>query len=47
MDKGLEVHVDADIAGDWDKDDSENTDNARLRHGFVISYKGCPIVWKS
>ena len=47
MDKGLEVHVDTEFAGNWYKEDSENTDIERLRHGFLISYKGCPIVWKS
>ena len=41
---GLEVHVDAGFAGNWDKEDSGNTDTARSRHGFVISFKGCPIV---
>ena len=46
-DKGSEVHVDFDFAGNWDKEDSENTDTAISRHGFVISYKGFPIVWKS
>ena len=46
-DKGIEVHVDADFAWNWDGEDSENNDTARSRHGFVISYKGCPIVWKS
>ena len=45
--KGLEVHVDADFVGNWDKEDLENTDNARSRHGIVISYKVCPIVWKA
>ena len=46
MDKGLEVHVDADYVENWDKEHSENTDTERLRHGFVIPYKGCPIVSK-
>ena len=41
------VHVDADFAGNWDKEDSENTDTARLIHLFVISYKVYPIVFKS
>ena len=39
IDKGLEVHVDADFSGNWYKEDSENTFTARSRHGFVISYK--------
>ena len=46
IDKGLEVHVDDDLSGNWDKEDSENTNTTRSRHGFAISYKGCPIVWK-
>ena len=47
MDKGLELHADTDFAGNWNKEDSDNTDIARLRRGFVISYKVCPIIWKS
>ena len=39
MDKGLELHVDANFVRNWDKEDSENTDTKRSRHGFVISYK--------
>ena len=45
--KGLEIHVDTDFAGNWDKEDSDNTDTARSRHGFVILYKIFPIVYKS
>ena len=37
--KGIEVYVDADFAGNWDKEDSKITNTARSRHGFVISYK--------
>ena len=46
MDKDIEVHVDADFAGNCYKEDSENTDISGSRHGFVISYKGFTIVWK-
>ena len=46
-DKGLEIHVDADFIENWDKGDSENTDTAGSKQGFVIFYKGLPIVWKS
>ena len=45
--KGLEVHVDADFVGNWDKSDTENMDTAKSRHGYIISYAGCPICWKS
>ena len=45
--KGLEVHVDADFAGNWDRNETDDPDTARSRHGYIISYAGCPIVWKS
>lgn len=45
--RGLEVHVDADFAGNWDKEEANDPDTARSRHGFIISYAGCPILWKS
>ena len=45
--KGMEIFVDADFSGNWDKNDSDNKDTARSRHGYIIKYMGCPIVWKS
>ena len=45
--KGLEVYVDADFAGNWDKIDTTNRDTARSRHGYYICYNGVPITWKS
>jgi hypothetical protein len=46
--KGIEVFVDADFAGNWNKDEAaEDRDTARSRHGYIIRYAGCPIVWKS
>jgi hypothetical protein len=46
---GLEVYVDADFSGNWDKDAdaSADRDTARSRHGYIIKYMGCPIIWKS
>ena len=44
---GLEVFVDADFAGNWDAFDASNRDTARSRHGYIIRYAGCPIIWKS
>ena len=44
--RGLEVYVDADFAGNFDKDDPSR-DTARSRHGYYILLHGCPIVWKS
>ena len=46
-DEGLEVFVDADFAGNWDPLDTSNRDTARSRHGYIITYHGMPILWKS
>ena len=45
--KGLEVHVDADFAGNWDAKECLDPDTARSRHGYFIFYEGCPILHKS
>ena len=45
--KGLEVHVDADFVGNWDPNDVDSLDTAKSRHGYCITYAGCPICWKS
>jgi hypothetical protein len=48
LDRGLEVFVDADFAGNWNKEEAPtDRDTARSRHGYIIMYAGCPIVWKS
>ena len=43
---GLEVHVDADFAGNWDLDESNDVNTVRLRHRYVIYYTGYLITWK-
>jgi len=45
--RDLEVYVDADFAGNWDPKEPNERDTARSRHGYIIMYKGCPILWKS
>ena len=45
--KGLECYVDADFAGGWSSGDCTNPEMVVSRTGFVISYAGCPIFWKS
>ena len=46
--RGLEIYVDADFAGNWNKEEAFNDrDTAHSRHGYFIMYAGCPIVWKS
>lgn len=39
--------MDADWAGNWSKDESEESTNCLSRTGFIIKYLGCPIVWGS
>ena len=45
----MEVFVDASFAGNWDKKDAQTGDHdtARSRHGYIILYYGCPLIWKS
>ena len=43
----MEVYVDADFVGNWDPVDTQSRDSARSRHGYIIKYNGCPILWKS
>ena len=47
VEKGLEVYVDADFSGNWNKEDSQDDATARSRHGYVIKFMDCPIIWKS
>jgi hypothetical protein len=44
---GLEVYVDADFVGNWDPKDTMSRDSARSRHGYIIKFNNCPILWKS
>jgi Reverse transcriptase (RNA-dependent DNA polymerase) len=44
---GLYLYVDADFVGNWDPEDTQSRDSARSRHGYIIKYNGCPILWKS
>jgi len=46
--RSLEVFVDADFAGNWDRTLAGlDRSTARSRHGFYICYGGMPIAWKS
>ena len=45
--KGLELFVDANFAGNWDPENTDDVDTARSGHGYVIKYADCPIIWKS
>jgi len=49
-DDSLTLWADADFSGNWKKDDDESVHDdstARSRSGYIISYLGCPILWKS
>jgi hypothetical protein len=46
--KELEVFVDSSFCGDWDPvEAARDRDTARSRHGYIINYSGCPLLWKS
>ena len=46
--KELEIFVDASFCGDWCPDEAaKDRDTARSRHGYIINYAACPILWKS
>ena len=49
-DDSFVVWADADFSGNWKLDDDETTNNAdtaRSRSGYIVSYLGCPVLWKS
>ena len=41
----MEVYVDSDFNGNWDKDDSLYKDIAHSRLDYIIIYNGRPLVW--
>jgi hypothetical protein len=46
--KSFEVHVDCDFAGNWVKEDAMNDPSiAKPRTGYIISYRGCLVIWAS
>ena len=45
--KYLDVYVDADFNGNWDKDKSLDRGTARSNHSYIIMYAGFPLLWKS
>ena len=47
MEKGLELYVDADFAGNWKKEDKDRPENCLSRVGYVFKYNNCPNIWKS
>jgi hypothetical protein len=46
--KGMEVHPDVDYAGAWEPAGAgEDFDTARSHQGYIVSYWGVPLFWKS
>ena len=43
----LKTWVDADFAGLYGREPSENKTAARSRYGYIITFGGVPLVWKS
>jgi len=37
--------VDADFAGNWKQTEANSRDTTHSRHGYIILYAGCPILW--
>jgi hypothetical protein len=46
-DASLECYADADYAGNYDYDSTDDKASAPSRTGYVIKYAGMPIVWAS
>jgi hypothetical protein len=45
--RGLECHVDADFAGGWSKQYTDDASTCYSRTGYIIWYAGCPLIWAS
>lgn len=46
-DKGIQCYVDADFAGGYSTETSDEPVSVFSRTGFVIYYYGCPLTWTS
>ena len=46
-DKGLECSVDADFAGGWSMNKSDDPASVYSRTGYIIKYNNCLILWAS
>ncbi len=46
--KGVEIYPDSSFCQDWDPElAGQDMDTARSRYGFIITYTGVPLIWKS
>ena len=46
-DNRLECFVDADFAGGWSTNESDDPASVYSRTGYIIKYKNFPILWAS
>ena len=44
-DKGLKCSVDADFAGGWSMNKSDDPASVYSYTGYIIKNKNCPILW--
>ena len=47
LSKSFEAFVNADFCGNWKKEYRADPATVHSRHGYIITYAGCPLVWKS
>lgn len=45
--RGFECYINADWAGNWNKNYADVPSCAYSQSGYMILYAGCPIVWDS
>ena len=43
----IDLHVDADFAGAWNNSDPEDPGGVKSRTGFLLTFAGVPLLWKS
>jgi hypothetical protein len=43
----LDCYVDADFAGLWDLESSDDPNSVKSRSGYVITFATCPVLWVS
>ncbi|KAL7561436.1 hypothetical protein ACA910_009292 [Epithemia clementina (nom. ined.)] len=47
LSQGFQCYVDADWAGNWNKQRPDDPSTLHSRTGYIIMYAGCPILWAS
>jgi hypothetical protein len=45
--QGVDCYVDADFAGLWKSEDSQDPVSVKSRTGYLITFLGCPLSWSS